>query len=537
MEFPRQAATPTQRQTKSVVRRIRDEVSRKVKQEHQHNKSARSHKYNDPISDDVHEVATSQLYHAQLESSLRRHLKPSLLRLDACVPVEKEIIFESAKVDASLKLSQQLYMLEFAFRKFGFRWRKIKLHSGLHLWQANIVLLNAHDVHMKRMTHRAIQIQRAYRRKLRRDIEAAAEVSLAENIRAMLHDRALAHARSLREHAMAICIQSHWRGLSCRLTWMCLLRRRLKRALDSLAIHQLFGGAEEVQVAGGHLYATSDADIQSIHHGHRWLYQSTPPFHFTQGLASIAEIEDVSGRRTIEGQQCRTKQRHTFWSMMEKELTEASVVEARAVCIRERRMDRMRCKHEMQSRQADELRGVRNLLHCQEARIAREREEGVAMAAADAGMRRHWKAMALFDAKIQSDQMKRSVALLKQTMRLQLNEHDKMNAESKLMHEAEATERLAMDIAMAKTMSITKGHIVVHVACRLDEATSSRPVAGIQVLFRVTSMLASHMNTALVHRVRNAYDMRRGLWARLAEEVPWRKADTNHAVAYREVAP
>ncbi|RHZ14826.1 hypothetical protein DYB26_013824, partial [Aphanomyces astaci] len=254
-----------------------------------------------------------------------------------------------------------------------------------------------------------------------------------------------------------------------------------------------------------------------------------------QGLASIAEIEDVSGRRTIEGQQCRTKQRHTFWSMMEKELTEASVVEARAVRIRERRMDRMRCKHEMQSRQADELRGVRNLLHCQEARIAREREEGVAMATADADMRRHWKAMALFDAKIQSDQMKRSVALLKQTMRLQLDEHDKMNAESKLMHEAETTERLAMDIAMAKTMSITKGHIVVHVACRLDEATSSLPVAGIQVLFRVTSMLASHMNTALVHRVRNAYDMRRGLWARLAEEVPWRKAETNHAVAYREM--
>ncbi|RHY68027.1 hypothetical protein DYB34_004429 [Aphanomyces astaci] len=458
MEFPRQAATPTQRQTKSVVRRIRDEVSRKVKQEHQHNKSARSHKYNHPTSDDVHEVATSQLYHAQLESSLRRHLKPSLLRLDACVPMEKEIIFASAKVDASLKLSQQLYMLEFAFRKFGFRWRKIKLHSGLHLWQANIVLLNAHDVHMKRLTHRAVQIQRAYRRKLRRDVEAAAEVCLAENIRAMLHDRALAHA-------------------------------------------------------------------------------PTPPFHFMQGLASIAEIEDVSGRRTIEGQQCRTKQRHTFWSMMEKELTEASVVEARAVRIRERRMDRMRCKHEMQSRQADELRGVRNLLHCQEARIAREREEGVAMAAADADMRRHWKAMALFDAKIQSDQMKRSVALLKQTMRLQVDEHDKMNAESKLMHEAEATERLAMDIAMAKTMSITKGHIVVHVACRLDEATSSLPVAGIQVLFRVTSMLASHMNTALVHRVRNAYDMRRGLWARLAEEVPWRKADTNHAVAYREVAP
>ncbi|RHY34475.1 hypothetical protein DYB32_000941 [Aphanomyces invadans] len=135
MDPPRQVP-PNLRQAKSVVRRIRDELSRKAVQEHAKGKNIARRTL---ITGNNHnsEDAMALLYHTQLESSLRRHLKPSLLRLDACVPVEKKVIYESAKVDASLRLSQQLFMLEFAFRKFAFRWRKIKLHSGLHLWQVS----------------------------------------------------------------------------------------------------------------------------------------------------------------------------------------------------------------------------------------------------------------------------------------------------------------------------------------------------------------------------------------------------------------
>ncbi|CAK4213097.1 unnamed protein product [Aphanomyces euteiches] len=108
---------------KPVVRRIRDELSRKAAKEGVWSVS------------NQHQVVQgrTQLFQAHLEMSLKKHFKPSLLRLDAA-PVEKDIIYESIRVDASLQLSKQLYMLEFAFRRFAFRWRKIKLHSGIHLW-------------------------------------------------------------------------------------------------------------------------------------------------------------------------------------------------------------------------------------------------------------------------------------------------------------------------------------------------------------------------------------------------------------------
>ncbi|ETW09923.1 hypothetical protein, variant [Aphanomyces invadans] len=405
-------------------------------------------------------------------------------------------------------------MLEFAFRKFAFRWRKIKLHSGLHLWQANVVQKKAHQLYQKRLTYRAIQIQRAYRRKLRRDVDATTELSIAHKIRDMLLEQALTRERHQLQHAMAIRIQSHWRGLSCRLTWSCLLQLRLQRALAALAVHQLFGGSKEVQMAAGHFYATSETDIQLIHQGHYWLRQRAPPFYAIERLRCATEIELVGDRRESQWMQCRTKQRHTFWSMMETQLMEMSLAETRAVRIRERRMERLRAKQDVQQRQTDELRGVRNLLQWQEARVYRERSENYAMSGEEALVRRHLRDLAALEAKLQSDHMKKSVSLLKHAMRLQLAEQERASLETKFMMEADAAQRLAMDIAKVKTTSMCFGHCVIEMACRLDPSHAS-PMAALELLLCMRSK--GSPTTTLVHRVHNKYDMRRGLWAKLAE--------------------
>ncbi|KAF0698291.1 Aste57867_11084 [Aphanomyces stellatus] len=490
------------REGKSAVRRIRDELSRKVAREDIWSVSNQSH---------AAVASRNQLYHAHLEFSLKQHFRPSLLRLDAAAPVSRGVIYESAKVDASLKLAQQLYMLEFAFRKFAFRWRKIKLESGLHLWQTNVQLLLAYLEHQKQRTRHAVKIQRAYRRKRRRDANAAAEKSFAMRILEIMEEQARKKQRELLETSMATRVQSHWRGFSVRVTWHCLLQHRLRRALDALATHQVFGSIADVQIAGGALYATSDADIHTIRTAHVWLATRAPPFATAARLACIVQVEDVGRRRVRVGGAVREKQRHTYWTMLAKQVDEMSVAEARIVRMRARGLERVRAREARQVRAADELRGVRNLLSWQEARQRHERVEMEKMAAEEGAARAYLKELAKDEAKLHANSVKRSVALLKHAMRTQLDDQEKATDERRRMRIEEVAQRLARSgDEAASTCTATRGMWTTVVGCRVD--TNVRPVAAVEVTLCVTTATSK---TAIVHQVSNAGDLRRGLWCRL----------------------
>ncbi|KAH9146159.1 hypothetical protein AeRB84_009970 [Aphanomyces euteiches] len=489
---------------KPVVRRIRDELSRKAAKEGVWSVS------------NQHQVVQgrTQLFQAHLEMSLKKHFKPSLLRLDAA-PVEKDIIYESIRVDASLQLSKQLYMLEFAFRRFAFRWRKIKLHSGIHLWATNIQLLKKHICHQRILARHATKIQRCFRAKRNRDVEASQRVSLAAQLEAIIQEQARLKQKHFQEVRAAIRIQCHCRGFLARVMWHSLLRHRLFNALSTLSIHQLFGSLEEVQVAGGHFYATTDEDIQVIHDAHHWLHTHVPPFMTAQRLNCIEQVEAIGNRRVSQGVVRRTKQRHTYWSMLENHLAEISLKEARNMRIAERKMERLRIRQARHHRHADELRGVRNLLSWQEERQRQEQSERELMGEEEVWTRQYDVNYARYESRLKSEAVKRSIALLRSSVKQQLGELEMAREEIRRMRHEEEIQRLALCVERATKCWIYHIGVWRTIVVAYLAHTKAMPIAAIDVIFCMSSSASS---SSIVHRVTNATELRQGLWERFSQD-------------------
>ncbi|EQC34070.1 hypothetical protein SDRG_08283 [Saprolegnia diclina VS20] len=387
---------------KSIVRRLRDELSGKLRHEQIWSVNQ------------AHAAPRNALYQVQLAESLHRHLQPSLLRLDDAAHVDTATIFESAKVDAALRLSRQLYMLEFSFRKLSLRWRRIKLASGLQLWQHHVALRKAHDMHVKVLTFHAIRIQRAYRRRFAHVRDMAAKKSLADQLHALLQEHAAAHAQRVREELMATRLQRVWRGTMTRLRVADILAAQLRRTLCTLSVHQLFGHLKPVQVAAGHLFLTSSADAAAIDAAHDVLLH--PPAASQSLLRWTCVIQDIASLaevRAARHRSVRAKARATFWQLQEALVANMALQEWRHLQRNERHLARRRARTEHLERQRDVTRGTRALLLRQALQAQLEAREAADMAREDELMRAVMAAWRAWDQKLASDRLKHARMCLK----------------------------------------------------------------------------------------------------------------------------
>ncbi|KDO33089.1 hypothetical protein SPRG_01902 [Saprolegnia parasitica CBS 223.65] len=483
--------------TKSIVRRLRDELSGKLRHEQIWSVNQ------------AHAAPRNALYQVQLAESLHRHLQPSLLRLDDAAHVDKATIFESAKVDAALRLSRQLYMLEFSFRKLSLRWRRIKLASGLRLWQHHVALHKAHDVHVKVLTFHAIRIQRAYRRRFAYVRDLAAKKSLADQLHALLQEHAAAHAQRVREELMATQLQRVWRGTLTRLRVADVLAAQLRRTLCTLSVHQLFGHLKPVQVAAGHLFLTLNAEAATIEAAHDVLM--CPPAasqslllwtHTIRDIAAIAEVR-ASRHRFL-----RAKVRTTYWQLQEALVADMALQEWRHMQRNARREARRHARTEHLERQRDATRATRALLLRQALQAQLEAREAADMTREDELMHAVMAVWRAWDQKLASDRLKHARMCLKLQLQSRAAAVTATRRELDAMLIEDDHGRCARLNRHGASVAMHWQSWQIHITIQPMRGVVVHHLAAVTVIYRARRLPAL---TEYVYSTSNALDLKQGL--------------------------
>ncbi|OQS05334.1 hypothetical protein THRCLA_02519 [Thraustotheca clavata] len=487
------------KQSKSLVRRIRDQLSRKI--EHDSNQQTAS---------------WNELYYAHLKQSLHKQLQPSLFRLNGA-PQDKDVIYQSAKIDASLKLSHQLYMLDFIFRKFALRWRRIKLQSGLHLWRHMLELRKAHEKYMKVLAYHAIKIQRAYRRRHNYLQILAQKKSLADQLLELVQQNARERARITHENICALQLQKIWRGVVCRLHLHELLAAQLYTTLGSLSIHCLFGHLSSVQVSAAH--PTNMKEFTKIQIANSMLIK---PYELSivTWIRVVNEIEMIASSRKNRGIIARAKERNSYWQLLEKQLAQFNLIEWRRLQRYERLQERRRKKQECHDLNRTEARGTRHLLHLQMLQKQIETREIYAMNQEDICSREFMRACKVWEQQLASENMKKSIFCLKKQLQNQTiamdnakREAQQMDAENELGYlNRNINGDLSSNSSQSKISLNYSANWMIHIIARSNDQVG---------IFHQTKMTAITMIYQAQHKnyepifsycINNAVDMHRGLF-------------------------
>ncbi|OQS01269.1 hypothetical protein ACHHYP_01500 [Achlya hypogyna] len=188
----------------------------------------------DPADEATAAAVRAQNVAATSELRQLAHLRTDVERACASDAAVIRSVLDDARANISC-----MYMFTPSFRL----WTRAKTRSALERWQAYTAWHRAEEARLQKLTHHAVPIQRAFRSRRqaqrgRRDRLALRQIQwmAAVTIQAWLRRHvASLEVQRLREAAVAVALQSAWRGQLGRRRVRSLLRGRLRELLRQLS--------------------------------------------------------------------------------------------------------------------------------------------------------------------------------------------------------------------------------------------------------------------------------------------------------------
>ena len=184
--------------------------------------------------------------------------------------------FASLKPQTELELrwSKQLVAIEFSFKRFALRWRKVKLKSGIRLWNKNAKAIAEEERRLMSLENYAIKIQRQFRLQLKYKAGKIEQITWEGQMRLLAQEKERERQEFVLHTASTIRIQAAWRGYHERLTSVRFFRKKITQRLSKLAANNMFGHLLEVQLAAGRYHAVTDDESHHIRAAHHSVLRS-----------------------------------------------------------------------------------------------------------------------------------------------------------------------------------------------------------------------------------------------------------------------
>jgi hypothetical protein len=292
----------------------------------------------------------------------------------------------------------------------------------------------------------------------------------------------------------------------------------------------------EVQITGGHFYATSDEDIAVIIAAHDLLRDGNSNHRWRPFVRAIDVVHNIHDRRQEKSLRIRSKQRQSYWHMLEQQVVEMSLADMRLQHIRERQLQRRHARTQKNESHREALRGMRHRIRIQEARQRQEEVEAKDMAKEEMHMRQVARVWAQQNQLQLKQQQRISVLIFKQHMQSRLKEATQVKAEREAMSVEEASQRMKRMLQQSQSHNENRvtcewpDQWTVTIVTRVDLTKACRlsHLAFVELLYE-----AKRIGTvsSFVYEISNGMQLKRGLF-RQRYELP---ISVSSVTVYREV--